>query len=196
MSQTFLFEELDEATHGYLATVRAIKGHGMPGIFASTTSKFAGCGLLAGLGIVIATLVVTMTSWLDELRVVCDEPVRVALLQTAGLMIGGWLILAFFRTRGTNGNSRIAGQWVYIDPLHLYVARQEQVIITAVDDVEEATFTHRYNTGKYQHSVVKILLSNGTSVSIVINKESKAEQFAAYANYLGWSSRRRRWRSG
>ena len=187
MPQIFIFEELDEATRDYLTKVRDSKGKGMPGMFAKTSSSLAGCGFLAGIGVVVATLVVTLTTWLDGLRVVGDEPIRVAMLQTAGFVVGGWLILAYFRMKGTKGNARIAGQWVYMDPLNLYVAMHEQVAVTDVSDVEEASFTHNYNNGNYQNSVIKIVLGNGKKTSFTLKNEVKAEQFATYVNYLGWA---------
>jgi hypothetical protein len=187
MPQTFIFEELDNATRGYLTKVRDSKGKGMPGMFAKTSSSLAGCGLLAGIGIVVGTLVVTLTTWIDGLRVVGDEPIRAAMLQTAGLVAGGWLILAYFRMEGTKGSERIAGHWVYMDPQNLYVAMHEQVAVTDVSDMEEASFTHNYNNGNYQNSVIKIVLGNGKRTSFTINNEVKAEQFATYVNYLGWA---------
>ena len=91
-----------------------------------------------------------------------DDPVRVALLQTAGLVIGGWLLLAAIRAKAVKGSSKIAGNWVYADPLHLYEANREQVKITRIDDVVEANFTHNYNNGSYQNSVIRILLEGNT----------------------------------
>jgi hypothetical protein len=159
----------------------------MPGMFAPTRSQLTGFVLAAGIGLVLGTLYVTLTTWIDGLRVVCDEPIRVAMLQTAGLVAGGWLILAYFRMKGTKGNARIAGQWVYMDPLNLYVALHEQVAVTDVSDVEEASFTHNYNNGSYQNSVIRIALGNGKKTSFTLKNEVKAEQFATYVNYLGWA---------
>src|SRR5580698_6357282 len=103
MSETYNFEELDEATREYLIAVREDNGRGMPGMFAPTTNAFAGCGCLAGLALAPLTLVATLTDWIG---VVYDDPIRVALLQTAGLMLGGWLILSYFRGKGKKGDPR------------------------------------------------------------------------------------------
>ena len=54
-------------------------------MFAPTKSALAGCGCIAGPIIIIATLLFTLTNWID---VIYDDPVRVALLQTAGLAPG------------------------------------------------------------------------------------------------------------
>jgi hypothetical protein len=184
MSQKFLFEELDDATRKYLMAVREAKGHGTPGIFALSPTAFGGCSCAAGLVLIPLTLVATLTSWMD---VVYKEPIAVAFLQTAGLVLGGWLLLAFFRAKGTHGNDRIAGSWVYLDALNLYEAYQETVTVTPIEDLVEANFTHHYNNGKYQHSSVRLVLAGRKVRTFSVNDELRAEQFVIYANYLAWA---------
>src|SRR3954454_1535487 len=96
MSQKFVFEELDGATREYLLSVRAAEGEGSPGVFAPTSSAMAGCGLIGGPVVIGLTLVLTLTSWVD---VVYKDPTRVAFLQTAGLVLGGWLLFAGVRSQ-------------------------------------------------------------------------------------------------
>src|SRR6476646_10440148 len=173
MSQKILFEELDEATRDYLIAVREAEGSGCPGVFAPTKSALAGCGCVAGPIIMIATLAFTLTTWIN---VIYDDPVRVALLQTAGLLLGGWLLVAGIRARAAAGSRKIAGHWVYVDPLHMYEANREQVKITRIDDVVEANFTHNYNNGAYQNSVIRILLGGNSVAQVTLNNEARAEQ--------------------
>ena len=45
--------------------------------------------------IILVTLLFTLTTWIN---VIYDDPVRVALLQTAGLVLGGWLLIAAIRS--------------------------------------------------------------------------------------------------
>src|SRR4051812_18828705 len=118
MSTTFNFEELDEATHHYLVAGRDAEGLGSPGGFAATSDALPGCGCIAGPIVIILTLVATLTTWLG---VIYDDPVGVALLQTGGLLVGGWLLVAGLRG-SKRGNNKIAGTWVYVDPLFLYEA--------------------------------------------------------------------------
>jgi hypothetical protein len=184
MSQTFNFEELDDATREYLIAVREAEGKRMPGMFAPTTSSLAGLGCLAGLVLVPLTLVMTLTNAID---VVYDDPIKVAFLQTAGLLLGGWLILSYFRGKGKKRDPRTAGHWVYMDANHLYVAYREQVTITRVDDVSEAIYTHNYHNGTYQNSVVKIILGDRKTTSFTLNKEANAEKFVTFVNYLAWA---------
>ena len=184
MSQTFVFEELDEATRDYLTRVRATKGEGAPGVFAPTGNIMAGCGCILGPIIIALTLALTLTDWID---LIYKDPVKVAFLQTAGLLVGGWLVFAGFRSMGTPKGVRNAGNWVYLDPLYLYEAYREQVKVTPVDDAVEANFTHNYNNGAYQNSVVRIQMENGQTLTISVNNEQRAEQMVVFVNYLAWA---------
>jgi hypothetical protein len=184
MPQTFIFEELDETTRNYLTAVRDAGGSGAPGVFSTTASSMAGCGCIAGAVVIVATFLLTLTTWID---VIYDDPVRVALLQTAGLVLGGWLLIAAMRSSGKKVGSKTAGHWVYVDPLHLYEAYREQVTVTRVDDAVEANFTHNYNNGSYQNSVVKVLLGGNSVAQVTLNNEQRAEQMVVYLNYLAWA---------
>jgi hypothetical protein len=182
MSTTFNFEELDGATHDYLVAVRDSEGLGSPGVFVATTDALPGCGCIAGPIVIIVTLLFTLTTWID---VIYDDPVRVAWLQTAGLLVGGWLLIAGFR--GGKGNNRNAGSWVYVDPLHLYEAYRESITITPLEDVVEANFTHNYNNGNYQNTVVRISMGRNQVTSVTLNHEARAEQMVVYLNYIAWA---------
>lgn len=182
MSQTINFEELDQATHDYLVAVRDAEGAGTPGVFVPTKDSLPGCGCIMGPIVIGLTLALTLTTWLN---VVYEEPKGVALLQTAGMLVGGWLLVAGFR--GSKGSDKVAGTWVYADPLFLYEAFREQVTITAIDDVHEASFTHNYNNGSYQNSVVSIRLSGSRAANITVANEALAERMVVYLNYLAWA---------
>lgn len=182
MSTTFNFEELDEATHDYLVAVRDSEGMGSPGIFAATKDALPGCGCIAGPIIIVVTLVCTLTT---VLNIIYKEPLGVALLQTAGLLVGGWLLVAGFR--GGKGSNKIAGTWVYVDPLFLYEAYREQITLTPVEEVVEASFTHNYNNGNYQNSVVRISMGGNRVTMVTLANEARAEQMVVYLNYLAWA---------
>ena len=182
MSTTFKFEELDETTHDYLVAVRDSGGLGSPGVFASTKDTLPGCGCIAGPIVVIATLLLTLVR---DVGIIYDDPVGVALLQTAGLLVGGWLIAAGFR--GGKGTDKVAGTWVYVDPLFLYEAYREQITVTPVEEVVEANFTHNYNNGAYQNSVVSISMGGNRVTTVTFANEARAEQMVVYLNYLAWA---------
>jgi hypothetical protein len=182
MSTTFNFEELDDATHDYLVAVRDAEGLGSPGVFVATSDSLPGCGCIAGPILIVVTLMLTLTTWLG---IIYDDPVGVALLQTGGLLVGGWLLIAGFR--GGKGSDKVAGTWVYADPLFLYEAYREQVTATPIDEVVEAHFTHNYNNGAYQNSVVNISMGGNAVSTITIVNEARAEQMVVYLNYLAWA---------
>jgi|GEM_PF-1747400 len=182
MSQTFNFEELDQATHDYLVAVRDAEGGGTPGVFVPSSDSLPGCGCIVGPIVIGTTLALTLTDWVDVIQ---NEPRGVALLQTAGLLLGGWLLAAGFR--GSKGSDKVAGCWAYADPLYLYEAFREQVTVTAIDDVVEAQFTHNYNNGSYQNSVVTIRLSGTGVKTLTVSGEAPAERMVVYLNYLAWA---------
>lgn len=182
MSQTFNFEELDQATHDYLVAVRDAEGGGTPGVFVPSSDSLPGCGCVVGPIIIGTTLALTLTDWVDVIQ---NEPRGVALLQTAGLLLGGWLLAAGFR--GSKGSDKVAGCWAYADPLYLYEAFREQVTVTPIDDVVEAQFTHNYNNGSYQNSVVTIRLSGTGGKTLTVSGEAPAERMVVYLNYLAWA---------
>lgn len=182
MATTFALEELDDATRDYLLEVRKTEGRGSPGVFAPVKNSYPALGCFFGPVIIATTLLVTMLSDL-----ILHEPDRVALLQTAGLLLGGWMFVGAFRVWASKGSKKVAGHWVYADPLHLYQARGEQVTITPMVDVVEAQYTHNYNNGSYQNSVVKLRLPGKAVASVTIAHESRAESMVVYFNYLAWA---------
>lgn len=182
MATTFNFEELDEATRDYLIAVRDAEGLGSPGVFVNTSDSLPGCGCIAGPIVIIATLLATLTTWFG---IIYDDPVGVALLQTGGLLLGGWLLMAKFR--GGQRSNKVAGTWVYVDPLFLYEAYREKVTLTPIEEVAEAHYTHNYNNGNYQNSVVNIDMGGRSAYAITIQNEARAEQMVVYLNYLAWA---------
>jgi hypothetical protein len=184
MSQNIIFEELDEATRGYLMAVRDAGGAGAPGFFAVTNTAFPGCSLLSGLFLIPFTLVATLTNWMD---VVYGDPIKVAFIQTAGLLLGGWLFFAYFRMKGSAGSKTTAGHWVYMDARNLYIAYRERVTIIPSEEVMEANYTHNYNNGNYQNSLLRLKLGGRNATSFTLVNELRAEQFASFVNYLAWA---------
>ena len=181
MATTFIFEELDEATRDYLTAVRDNEGAGSPGVFVPTSDSLGGCGCIVGPVIIAAVLILTL---LPGVGIIFGEPLAVACLQTAGVLLGAWLFLAKFRGKGGSN----AGNWVYADPLHLYVAFREQVTVTQIDDVADANYTHNYDSnGNYQNSVVNIAYGRKGFTSVTLASEARAEQMVTYLNYLAWA---------
>src|SRR5437899_159048 len=174
MSKTFIFAELDRDTREYLLEARERKGKGMPGVFAPLANPLPGCGAICGPIIILVTLLFTLTDWIN---LIYDDPNRVAFLQTAGLILGGWMFLYALRAWAGGKGSSVAGTWIYADALHIYEARREQVVITPIPDIFSITYDHKYQNNKYSNTVVKIALDRGVKQTITIGEEGKAERF-------------------
>jgi hypothetical protein len=184
MGTTFALEELDDATREYLIEVRDHEGRGSPGVFAPTKNPWPVVGCIVGPIVVGLTLILTL---MPGVGIILDDPGGVALLQTAGLLLGGWMFTAAFRVWMRKGSKKVAGNWVYADPLYLYEALGEQVKVTPVTDVIEAQYTHNYNNGAYQSSVVRLLLPGNHIASVTLSHEQRAENIVVYYNYLAWA---------
>lgn len=182
MATTYTLEELDDETREYLIEVRDREGRGSPGVFAPVRNPWPAVGCIVGPIVIATTLLGTLLS-----DIILDDPNGVALLQTAGLLLGGWMFVAAFRVWSRKGSKKVAGNWVYADPLYLYQARGEQVAVTDATDVIEAQFTHNYNNGSYQNSVIRLRLPGNAVVSVTIAHEQRAENMVVYYNYLAWA---------
>lgn len=181
MSTKFNFDELDSATRGYLIAVRDSEGRGSPGIFAPTSDLLRGIGCLLGPIIIAATLLLTLL--MNAL--ILNDPIGLAMLQTAGLLVGAWLLTARFRLG--RGGSRFAGNWVYADPLFLYQAFREQVTVAPLEDLVEARVTHNYNNNSYTNSTLILLFSGNRTEKLTVPNERRADQLRTYLNYLAWA---------
>src|SRR3954464_737476 len=100
MTETYHLEELDRETRDYLAHARERLGRGLPGLYVGQTDAMPLLGIVLGFAVIIATVLMTMPP--------TAPPAKEAMLQTAGLMLGGWLILAAFRAWAAARSGRYA----------------------------------------------------------------------------------------
>lgn len=184
MPTSFALEELDAPTQEYVLAIRDRQGRGMPGAYVpvGTVWPLLGCG--CGPVVVIVTLVLTLTT---AVNVVYDDPSRVAVLQTAGLLLGGWMFVTAFRAWAKEKSPKTAGSWAYADALHLYQATGERVRVTPLGDMTFAEYKHRYSDNKYQNTSIKLLFPGGRFRSLVVEGETQADQFVRFLNYLVYS---------
>ncbi|MFY7954308.1 MAG: hypothetical protein ACOVT5_17535, partial [Armatimonadaceae bacterium] len=118
MLRTVAYSQLDSASKSYLRAVRQAGGRGMPGVFQATPDSRA---LLAFvLGLVILPLFLWLGYGTNK------AAWAMALLQTAGVMLGGWLMLYAVR-RWVAGTDNYAGKFVYFDPEHVFVGQGEEL---------------------------------------------------------------------
>src|SRR5207237_1230977 len=89
MTQHFTTDSLDADTLAYLTRVSAAEGKRMPGIYNGQSSYWPIIGLILGFVILLVTALITLPP--------TEDPTKEAMLQTAGFLLGGWMVLAAFR---------------------------------------------------------------------------------------------------
>jgi hypothetical protein len=174
-AQKYYLEELDDATRGYLRAVHASKGNGMAGIYVPANEFGPGCVLFVGILVVAATLYFIWPP--------LNDPTNITLWLTAGILLGGWLILAALRiwigrSRGTN-----FGSFLYADPWNLW-----NVAGTKVDHLDMGEVTgvnlveNRDKEGNYQSSTVQII-TDQQQHELKMHMEIGAREIHAYIEY-------------
>src|SRR5262245_13698590 len=158
MSTTFHFEELNHETRDYLQAARERQGKGMPGIYCAKSNNLPLIGVLAGFGIIILTVLVTMPPTLP--------PTKEACLQTAGFLLGGWMIVAAMRVWMSGKTGKYGGHFVYADPDNLYVGKGGVIEITDLVELRDAKAVQNFNEGKY----------TGTDITVRVGKQRTTVQ--------------------
>src|SRR5262245_41265541 len=130
MPTTFHFEELNHETRDYLQMARDKQGKGMPGIYCPKTNYWPVVGMVAGFLIVIVTVMVTFPPTLP--------PTKEAMLQTAGFLLGGWMIIAAMRVWMASKSGKYAGHFIYADAENLYQGKGGIVDITDLYELRDA----------------------------------------------------------
>ncbi len=182
MTQRFESEELDEASLEYLRTAHRHDGDGMPGIYLDpTVANLASAwlpvfGVSLGLVLIAVTLFFTWGSLAD--------PINAAMLQTAGLFLGMWLIVAWFRIRAWRKRPDYVGYFKLIDPLYLWQASGRGVWVSPLSGLRDADVDHTYDDkGNYSTSKVTVRLEKETIV-IDVKSQYLAERLEGYLNLL------------
>ncbi len=185
-TEMYLLEELDDDTRGYLLAVRDNRGKGMPGVYVPNDRPTPMWLLAVGGGIAFVTLLFTLTTWLG---VIHDDPLRVALLQTAVLVAGGWVASLPLRDRLRANRDDEAGRWLYADPLNVYEAAGERVIVSPTDAVRRADFEHHDDAqGNYQRTTIALRgRKKDEPLELVAYNASRAERLVDYLEYLSWA---------
>src|SRR5262245_44602744 len=130
MTEKFRLEELDHDTRDYLRLAREQDGRGLPGFYLGQTDVGPVAGIIAGFVVIVITVLITFPP--------TGPPAKEAMLQTAGFLLGGWLILAAFRVWAAGKSGRYAGHFVYADPNFLYDANRSTLNVTELADLRGA----------------------------------------------------------
>jgi hypothetical protein len=163
---TYLLSELDERSRQYLIDVRRTAGQDRAGIFLSAGPAHATWGFpVAGLVILGAVLYLVVPP--------LNDPTHQAMLLTAGLLMGGWLILAGIRLALASARGHNLGTFIYVD------SRQ----IWSVD----YTLVHRWpldNLRRFHVEGAELLLEYREGVEKVpVPFEVGIQEIAAYLGY-------------
>ena len=149
MTEKYRFEELDRETRDYLLHARDQAGHGLPGVFVGQTDDLPVIGIVLGFAVIMATVLMTFPP--------TDPPVKEAMLQTAGFMLGGWMVLAAFRVWAGGKSGRYAGHFVYADPENLYRPTASTVEVTDLGEpARRQGRSPNFNEGKYQNTEITL----------------------------------------
>lgn len=116
--KTYQYEQLDPDTKAYLRAVRDGQGRGAPGVYFAFRSHRATWAIILGPFLLLLLLGMGYTS--------TKAGWAVAMLQTAGVLLGGWLI-AFAIRRWTANPDKFAGHFAYFDPEHAFYGMGEEI---------------------------------------------------------------------
>src|SRR5262245_59834632 len=177
MSETYLFETLDDATQQYLRQARDSGGHKMPGIIVRKSNYLPAVALVAGGFLIALTVVFTIPPGFF------DNPLHTAMLQTAGFLMGGWLVLSALRVWAMRKSHGYLGHFVYADSLRIWDASGAKVTVTDIDDLDEANSTQNFNEGKYQNTTIDVHLKFGKA-SFTVHDEEGGRQMTVFLNCL------------
>ncbi len=175
MTETYQFEELDSETRSYLWQAREKNGKGLPGIFVAKPNYLPLLGTLIGFGIMIATLIATVPPTLPPMKEAC--------LQTAGFLLGGWMVLAALRIWTSGKSGKFAGHFVYADADYLYEGNGGVVYITELTGLRDAKAAQILNDGKYQSTSITIKVGHDRR-TLHIPDEERARRMTAFLDAL------------
>jgi hypothetical protein len=177
MSEKYQLEELDSETRDYLLFARDNKGKGAPGMFAGKSFYLPAIGLAVGFVIMIVTVFLTFPP--------TEHPVREAMLQTAGFLVGGWMIVAALRVWAGSKMGGYAGHFVYADPENLYEAKGSTVEITDLYDLRDAKAIQNFNDGKYQNTDINLKIGK-LRHSVQVSDEERGRRMAVFLNTVAY----------
>ena len=123
MIETFDYAQLNSEAKKYLADVRRSQGRCAPGIFQEVSDKRP---LWAGL---VGICVIPLFLWIGYTS--SKAPWAMAMLQTAGVLVGGWLLWFAVRRKVAIPDS-YAGYFFYFDTDRAYIGEGETIRIANI----------------------------------------------------------------
>ena len=109
-----------------------------------------------------------------------------ALLETAGLLLGGWLVLAAVRVKIDRARKKNLGSFIYADSLHLWECSNSKVVVTPLNDIDESSCYEKHDKqGNYQESNI-VLRADYFSRKLTLRSEKQARRLNRFFNRLIW----------
>jgi len=173
MSEKYQFEQLDDETRDYLMLARSKNGKGMPGIYTPKPNYLPIVGVILGFIVMLTTLYVTFPP--------TGHPVKVAMLQTAGYMLGGWMIVAAFRVWTGSRSGKYGGHFIYVDPETLYEGDGSMIEVTDLYELRDAKAVQNFNDGKYQNTAITVKVGHDRK-TFEVQDEERGRRIAVYLN--------------
>ncbi|HEX3148574.1 MAG TPA: hypothetical protein VHR66_10850 [Gemmataceae bacterium] len=177
MTEKYRFEELDRETRDYLVLARSEEGKGAPGMFIGQTDYWPIVALILGFAIIILTVIFAFPP--------VDPPMKEAMIQTAGFLLGGWLVIAAIRVWAAGKSSNYAGNFIYADPENLYQASGSTIRITDLGELREAKAVQNFNEGKYQNTSITLKVGHDRP-SIQVNDQDRARRLTVFLNAVAY----------
>ncbi len=161
---------LDTATRDYLSEVARVKGRGSPGIYVpGNTNAMPVLSFLLGSVVLALGLILALKA--------PKAPWATAMLVTAIVLLGGWMVLYPIRRAFGGG----LGTFQYFDPLHVFESRGREVTVTDLHELSNLNLVEHFNDGNYQHTILTFHVPGKPRTIAVANNE-KAD---LVANYYG-----------
>jgi hypothetical protein len=182
MAERFEAEELDDDAIDYLRKAARREGSGMPGVFFDAKESRQWGPWLPAWAAVCGPIVLLLTFLLGWGST--GDPPGTAMFLTAGLLLGGWLILAAVRALIARGRTNYLGHFTYVDPLYIWKATGTGVWVTPIDLLVGANYLHHSNeNGYYKNTTVEIALAD-RELTLTFNGEHKAERLVQFFEAL------------
>lgn len=123
MFEKFDYAKLNAEAKRYLGDVRRRGGRGIPGVYLALSDNRPIWAALAGVVVLPLFLWIGYTS--------SKAPWATAMLQTAGVLLGGWL-LWFAVRRWTASTDSSSGYFYYFDSRHAFVGEGETIRVAPI----------------------------------------------------------------
>ncbi len=168
MSESFDYAALNPEAKKYLGDVRRVAGRGAPGVFKAVSDNRPIWAVLVGIVVLPLFLWIGYTS--------SKAPWAMAMLQTAGVLLGGWLMWFGVR-RWLASTDGFAGYFYYFDSEHAFLGEGETLRVFQIPP----------SAGVVPHGANSVLVTTEMDeFAVPVPNRVFAEQVADFYHALAW----------